>query len=601
MLTIFILQKQEREKAVRGIFHYMKTYWRAIFVVIAVKLLAALGELAIPYILEHMIDRVVPQGQFLPVVLWGLAMIGVALIARQSNIYANSTSVAISRKCTEEMRRDLFERSVNLSGSQVDAVTLPSLISRMTSDSYNVQNFIAQIQTIGIRAPIMLLGGIAITMTMDAALASILCIMAPILICVVVFVSRKGIPLYSKVQQRLDTLVRIMRENITGIRVVKALSKEDYEKRRFREANEGMTRDDLTAGIVMAIPGPFVTLCLNIGLVLVVVIGAHRVNAGATEPGVILAFLTYFHMILQSVMAINRIFMQTSKASASSKRIMEVLEMQDDQPALELTDDLHSDSGAFLEFDHVSFTHAAAADGAGADSFAGGERAKCLDDISFRLQRGQTLGLIGATGSGKTTIINLLMRFYDANEGGVYVDGRDVRTYDKGELRSKFGVVFQNDVIFAESLADNIALSRPITREDIERAAEHAMAAPFISEKPDTYDYMADIKGANLSGGQKQRLLIARALAAKPEILVLDDAASALDYRTDASLRRNLREHYDGTTTIIVAQRISSLLHSDLILVLDEGKIVGSGTHEELLKSCDIYLDIYHSQMGDLA
>ena len=585
----------------RGIFHYMKAHWRAIFMVIAVKLLAALGELAIPYVLEHMIDRVVPQGKAAPVILWGLVMIVVALVARQSNIYSNSTSVTISRKCTEQMRHDLFQRSVNLSGAQVDAVTLPSLISRMTSDSYNVQNFIAHIQTIGIRAPIMLLGGIGITMTMDPALASILCIMAPILICVVVFVSRKGIPLYSKVQQRLDTLVRIMRENITGIRVVKALSKEDYEKRRFREANEGMTRDDLTAGIVMAIPGPFVTLCLNVGLVLVVVLGAHRVNSGETEPGVILAFLTYFHMILQSVMAINRIFMQTSKASASSRRIMEVIEMPDDQPALALTDDLKSDSGAFLEFDHVSFTHAAVADGASAEAFAGGERAKCLDDISFRLQRGQTLGLIGATGAGKTTIINLLMRFYEANEGNVYVDGRDVRTYDKGELRSRFGVVFQNDVIFAESLADNIALSRPISREDIERAATHAMAAPFIAEKPAAYDYMADIKGANLSGGQKQRLLIARALAAKPEILVLDDAASALDYRTDASLRRNLREHYDGTTTIIVAQRISSLLHSDLILVLDEGKVIGSGTHEELLNTCDVYQDVYRSQMGELA
>ncbi len=489
----------------KGIFHYMKAHWRAVFFVIAVKLLAALGELAIPYILEHMIDRVVPQGKFLPVVLWGVAMIAVALVARQSNIYANSTSVTISRKCTEKMRQDLFRRTVNLSGSQVDHLTLPSLISRMTSDSYNVQNFIAQIQTIGIRAPIMLLGGIAITMTMDTALASILCIMAPILICVVVFVSRKGIPLYSKVQQRLDTLVRIMRENITGIRVVKALSKEDYEKRRFREANEGMTRDDLTAGIVMAIPGPFVTLCLNIGLVLVVVMGAHRVNSGSTEPGVILAFLTYFHMILQSVMAINRIFMQTSKASASSKRIMEVLETEEDQPVSALTDDMRSNSGAFLEFDRVSFTHASAESGAGGDSFAGGERAKCLDNISFRLNRGETLGLIGATGSGKTTVINLLMRFYDVNEGHVFVDGQDVRTYDKGELRKKFGVVFQNDVIFAESIADNIALSREITAEDIRRAAEHAMAAPFIAEKPGNYDYMADIKGANLSGGQIQR------------------------------------------------------------------------------------------------
>ena len=216
------------------------------------------------------------------------------------------------------------------------------------------------------------------------------------------------------------------------------------------------------------------------------------------------------------------------------------------------------------------------------------------------MERGGTLGLIGATGSGKTTIINLLMRFYDADEGGVYVDGRDVRTYDKGELRKKFGVVFQNDVIFAESLADNISLSRSLSREKIVCAAEDAMAAPFIAEKPDTYDYMADIKGANLSGGQKQRLLIARALANHPEILVLDDAASALDYQTDAAIRRNLREKYDGVTSIVVAQRVSSILHADLILVLDEGKVIGCGKHEELLKTCPVYLDIYQSQMGEL-
>ena len=579
----------------------MKEYRWGIAAVIAVKLLAALGELAIPYILEHMIDRVVPQGEFLPVVLWGMAMIAVALLARQSNVYSNSTSVTISRRCTEKMRQELFLRSVNLSGEQVDRLTLPSLISRMTSDSYNVQNFIANIQTIGIRAPIMLLGGIFITMTMDAALASILCVMAPILIVVVVFVSRKGVPLYEKVQQRLDTIVRIMRENITGIRVVKALSKEDYERRRFHEANAAMTSADLTAGIVMAIPGPFVTFCLNIGLVLVVVVGAHRVNAGVTQPGVILAFLTYFHMILQSVMAINRVFLQTSKASASASRIMEVLATEDDQPILPLTDEMRSESGAFLEFDRVSFTHAAAESGTESDSFAGGERAKCLDDISFRLRKGGTLGLIGATGSGKTTVINLLMRFYDADEGGVYVDGRDVRTYDKGELRRKFGVVFQNDVIFAESLADNINLSRGLPRSAIVSAAEDAMAAPFITEKTGNYDYMADIKGANLSGGQKQRLLIARALANHPEILVLDDAASALDYRTDAAIRRSLREKYDGVTTIVVAQRISSILHSDLILVLDEGRIIGSGKHEDLLKTCGVYRDIYESQMGDLS
>ena len=568
---------------------------------VSVKLLASVLELLIPYILEHIIDRVVPGGRVGPVVGWGALMVVVALLVRQTNIFANMTAVSVSRDCIERLRQDLFVRTAHLSGSQTDAFTLPSLISRMTSDSYNVQNFITATQTIGIRAPILLVGGIALTLTMDPVLASILCVMAPVLLCVVVFISRKGVPLYDKVQQQMDAIVRVMRENITGIRVVKALSKTDYEKRRFRQTNDDLTRSDLKASIIMAIPGPSVQLCLNIGLVLVVILGAHRVNAGQSDPGVILAFLTYFTIILNSVMGLNRIFMLLSKASASADRIGRVLETGDDQPVEPLTEARRSSSGAFLEFDHVSFTHLSTAPEAEAASFAGGQRAKCLDSVSFTLDRGETLGIIGATGSGKSTIINLLMRFYDAQEGTVYVDGRDVRTYGKQELRRRFGMVFQNDSIFAESLADNISLGRGLSREDIWRAAEDAMAAPFIEEKPGNYDYAADIKGANLSGGQKQRVLISRALAARPEILILDDATSALDYATDARLRQSLRTRYAGTTSVIVAQRVSSLISADKILVLDEGRVLDCGSHDELLERCEAYRDIYHSQMGELA
>ena len=568
---------------------------------VSVKLLASVLELLIPYILEHIIDRVVPGGRVGPVVGWGALMVVVALLVRQTNIFANMTAVSVSRDCIERLRQDLFVRTARLSGSQTDAFTLPSLISRMTSDSYNVQNFITATQTIGIRAPILLVGGIALTLTMDPVLASILCVMAPVLLCVVVFISRKGVPLYDKVQQQMDAIVRVMRENITGIRVVKALSKTDYEKRRFRQTNDDLTRSDLKASIIMAIPGPSVQLCLNIGLVLVVILGAHRVNAGQSDPGVILAFLTYFTIILNSVMGLNRIFMLLSKASASADRIGRVLETGDDQPVEPLTEARRNSSGAFLEFDHVSFTHLSTAPEAEAASFAGGQRAKCLDSVSFTLDRGETLGIIGATGSGKSTIINLLMRFYDAQEGTVYVDGRDVRTYGKQELRRRFGMVFQNDSIFAESLADNISLGRGLSREDIRRAAEDAMAAPFIEEKPGNYDYAADIKGANLSGGQKQRVLISRALAARPEILILDDATSALDYATDARLRQSLRTRYAGTTSVIVAQRVSSLISADKILVLDEGRVLDCGSHDELLERCEAYRDIYHSQMGELA
>jgi len=583
------------------IFRYMREHLGKVGLGVGVKMLAALGELLIPYILEHMIDRVVPRGEMALVVLWGVVMIAMALAVRSGNIFANTLSVEVARRCTEKLRGDLFARTSRLSGGQTDSFGLPSLISRMTSDSYNIQNFISTVLSIGIRAPIMLVGGIIVTLTMDLALASILCVMAPVLMCVVIYVSWRGIPLYDRVQQRLDAIVRIMRENITGIRVVKALSKTEYEKARFRESNDRMTASDLKASLVMAIPGPAVQMCLNIGLVLVVVLGARRVDSGAMEPGVILAFLTYFQMILYSVMALNRIFMLMSKASASAQRIDQVLRTQDDQPVLPLAEGRAGRAGAVLEFDHVSFTHAAAVEAGPSASFAGGQRARCLDDVSFVLYRGQTLGIIGATGAGKTTIINLLMRFYDADEGGVYVDGRDVRTYGKEELRRKFGVAFQNDCIFAESLADNISLHRSLGEGAVRRAAVDAMADGFIQEKPGQYGYMADIKGANLSGGQKQRILISRALAGRPEILVLDDATSALDYKTDAALRRSIREKYAGTTSIIVAQRISSILSADRILVLEEGRAIGWGDHETLLKTCPVYLEIYRSQMGALA
>lgn len=583
------------------IFRYMRPHVRQISLSMTLKAMAAMGELLIPFVLEYIIDHVVPRGLLPPVFLWGLAMIAIAVAVRQLNIAANRSAIGVSKECIRQLRQELFVRTAHLSGHQTDAFGLPSLISRMTSDSYNVQNFMTSIQTIGIKAPMMLVGGIVITLAMDVALASILCIMAPLMIVAVTMVSRRGIPLYDNVQRKLDTIVRVMRENITGIRVVKALSKRDFEERRFRQANEDLTSSDLKASIVMAIPGPSVQMCLNLGLILVVIVGANRVNAGAMKPGVILAFLTYFNMILQGVMAFNRIFMLLSKASASADRIGLVLDTGEDQPVLPLTRERQSGSGALLEFDHVSFTHAAGEGEASAASFAGGQRAKCLDDVSFQVFRGETLGIIGVTGSGKTTIINLLMRFYDADEGGVYVDGRDVRTYGMDELRRRFGAAFQNDVIFADTLAENISLGRDLTPEDIHRAAEDAMAADFIAEKPGQYEYMADIKGANLSGGQKQRILIARALAMRPEILVLDDATSALDYKTDASLRRNIRTHYQGVTSIIVAQRISSILGADRILVLDEGRVIGYGTHEQLLDACPVYLDIYQSQMGALA
>lgn len=577
----------------RFIFSYLKPKSAMIVFILFIKIVGSLGELLLPYVLEHLIDNVAPEGKALPVVLWGLVMIALAVVVRWLNVAANRRTVKLASQATYQVRRDLFAASLRLSGHQMDELGLPSIISRMTSDSYNVQSFIQSIFSAGVRAPIRLLGGIAITMVMDTGLSLILVILAPIMIAAVVGVSLKGIPLYERVQQSVDTIVRVMRENIVGIRVVKALSKEKYERRRFDEANETMIRREKTAGIVMALPGPIMMLAMNVGLTVVVIVGAYRVNAGVTEPGVILAFLTYFNMILMGVMGINRVFMQMSKANASSARIRKVIDQVDELPTLPEAEGAACPSGDYIVFDHVSFLY---------DAVPGhtNRRELSLDDISFRLPKGASLGIIGPTGCGKTTIINLLMRFYEAGSGHIFVDGKDVRCYDKQELRRHFGVVFQNDMIFADTVAENVAFGRSVSREEIERALRDASAADFVAEKAGGLDEMADIHGANFSGGQRQRLLIARALVDHPDILVLDDSSSALDYRTDAAVRRAVRENYAGITTITVAQRVSSVMGMDEILVLDEGRVIGHGRHEELLESCEKYRRIYENQMGEV-
>ena len=582
------------------ILRYLRPYRLFILLVMAIKLLGTGTDLLMPYVLEHLLDHVIPgAADAWPVIAWSGVMFLLTLITRILNITANRMSVRVARDSAFAIRRDLFHTALNLSGRQMDQVGLPSLISRMTSDTYNVQGFIRMIQTMGIRAPIMLLGGIAITLTMDTGLALILCITAPVMIVLVCFVSWKGIPMYNEVQRRMDLLVQRMRESITGIRVVKALGKESYERRRYGEANAGMTRQEIKASVIMSLPGPIVTLFLNVGLTLVVLIGARRVNGGQTEPGVILAFLTYFNMILMGVMGLNRIFMMMSKANASANRIREIVDLPEDLTPLPEGRLAVAPGSEAIIFDHVSFNYDADDPEEAHGQFLGEQRQQCLRDISFRIRRGGSLGIIGATGSGKTSIINLLMRFYNPQEGHVFVDGKDVRGYEKDDLHRKFGVVFQNDVIFADTVRENISFGRETDQEKLVRAAEDAMARSFIEDYMDSYDHRAAIRGANFSGGQKQRLLIARALAGNPEILVLDDASSALDYRTDAELRKALRAHHANATAVVIAQRVSSIMSLDEIIVLHEGEIIGRGTHEELLASCPEYRDICKIQMKE--
>ena len=583
----------------RLLFRAMGHYKKAVAACIVIKLFATLSELLLPYILEHMIDKVAPLGDLRLAVLWGLLMFAAAVVCRQLNVTANRRAVGNAHRVSYDIRQELFRKTANLSGSQFDAFGLPSLISRMTSDSYNVQSATQQFQTLCVRAPMLLIGGVCVSLVMDASLAMILVSMLPVLILVVLAVSAKGLPMYNRVQKRLDVVVRVMRENITGIRVVKALSKTEYEKRRFAKANQDMTDSDIAAGTVMTIPSPLMQLCLNGGLSLVVFIGATRVNDGVMEPGVILAFLTYFNMIIMGVMGLNRIFMTLSRAGASADRIDQVLQTGIDQLVLPEAEARTPAGKEFIRFEHVNFSYGE--DSGELAGFAGEKRERALTDISFALERGESLGIIGPTGCGKSTVISLLMRFYDVQDGGVFIDGKDVRTYDKDDLRKRFGVCFQNDMVFQDTLRENIRFGRDVDDAAFRRAIEDAMAAEYIDALEDGVDYQAAIKGANLSGGQRQRLLVARALAAKPEILVLDDSSSALDYKTDAAMRRAIREHHGDATLIMVAQRVSSVMGMTRILVMDNGRCVGYGTHGELMESCPAYRETYQVQMGELA
>ncbi|MBR4164067.1 MAG: ABC transporter ATP-binding protein [Solobacterium sp.] len=577
------------------IFEYIGKHKNVILIAIFIKLFATLSELLLPYILEHIVDHVVLTNDLKQVLFWGMLMFVTAITTRMLNVTANGKAIDNAHTISYEIRQALFEKTMALTGSQFDSIGLPSLISRMTSDSYNVQSAVQQIQSLCIRAPMMLIGGVIVAMVMDFHLAMVMLIMLPVLIVIILTVSSKGIPMYTKVQQKLDVIVRIMRENITGIRVVKALSKEDYEIRRFADANRDMTKTDISAATVMAIPGPLMQLFLNIGLSVVVLYGSYRVNQGFIKPGVILAFLTYFNMIAMGVMGLNRIFMTMSKATASADRIYAVMQTEEEKPKIiDAQDETETDD--MIVFDHVDFSYGKGSNNK--EDFAGEEREKALYDITFSMKKGESLGIIGPTGCGKTTIINLLMHFYDPDQGKVLVEGKPVSSYQKQELRRKFGTVFQNDMIFQDTLHENIDFGRNLEDEHIDDAVGAAMAKEFIDSLDEGLDYMAAIKGANLSGGQKQRLYVARALAAKPEILILDDSSSALDYKTDAAMRNAINKYYPETTLIMIAQRVSSVMNMDKILVLDNGKCIGYGDHATLLETCDAYREIYEIQMG---
>ena len=557
---------------------YIKPYAPTAAWAVVMKFVGSIAELFLPLLLDYIIDDIVPLKD-ISMVLWlGFLMLVCSLAEMFGNIFANRLSVSAAAKMTHDLRYDLFKKISYLKSGQVDEVTVPSLVSRLTSDSYYVNQMVARTLRLGVRAPILLIGGMLMTFIVDVWLALVLLTCVPFVIVAVVIITKKSIPYYAKKQACSDDMVRAMQENISGVRIIKALSAGEREKRKFGGVSDRLGNTDFSAKKVMSLTNPLATLILNLGLVVVIIVGA-LMSDGA---GSVLAVLTYFTMILNGMLGLSKIFVVLSQGIASADRIEQVLEMDERQfvgqyPA--------GNADYMVEFKDVNF------------SYNGGENN--LENINFAIRKGGTLGIIGATGSGKSTIVNLLMRFYDVSSGAVYVGGDDVRSVPVEALRSRFGVAFQNDFLMADSVRANIDYGRNLPEADILSAADSAQAGAFISQLDGGLDYDLAQKAANLSGGQKQRLTIARALAGKPEILILDDSSSALDYETDAALRRALAGNYPSTTKIIIAQRVSSVRSADAILVLDDGRQIGLGTHEQLLRTCEEYALIYKAQMGE--
>ena len=564
--------------------HLMENKW-IMYGGIALKILGAFLDLAIPSVLEIIIDDIAPTGNLTNLIIWGVIMIVLSVSVFALNIIGNRLASHVARKSTEGIRHELFAKTIRLSAKDADHFTVPSLESRITSDTYNIHQFTGMILRMGIRAPILLFGGIFITVFIDPVLTLVMVALLPIIAISVTFITKKGVPMYTVTQQKLDKMIGVVRENAVGIRVVKALTKYDYEKRRFESANKEHVRAEQNAGMTMSSVNPIMNVILNIGTTLVVLVGAYRVYNGLMLPGTILSFIQYFSMISMSMLAVTRMFVMYSKASASAKRVSEVIETPDN--ILEESEEKFPRSekeGLHVEFRDVVFSY--------------NGRKNNIENISFDLKKGEKLGIIGATGSGKSTIILLLMRFYDIDSGAIYINGKDIRTYPKDELHTMFGVALQNDFVRNGTIRDNIAFDRELSDEELWHGARLAQAEGFIKDKDGALDFVLNSKGTNLSGGQKQRVLVTRALSGNPDILILDDSSSALDYKTDAALRKAVFSEMTDSTVIIVAQRVSSVMQCNKILVIDEGKTVALGTHDELMDSCDIYREISESQMG---
>lgn len=571
------------------VLRYLKPYWFFALLCPLAMILEVSMDLLQPTLMSDIVDNGIlgnaaADENLRYVLITGLKMLVFSLIGCFGGIASAAFGTAAAQKMGNDLRKDAFAKVMHMSFQQTDKFTTGSLVTRLTNDITAIQEFVAMSLRMFVRTGMQFIGGIAVILTLNVNFGLVLVISLPVQLIAVAIIMKKASPLFSIVQSRLDKVNSVVQENVSGARVVKAFTREEYEINRFDNANTDLMTTNLKVQKLLATLNPILMIIMNASVIAIIMIGGFQVEAKAMQVGEVMAAVTYITQILMSVMMVGMMFQQVSRSAASMKRVNEVLSTN---PVIS---DGHksadSDNSGTVEFRNVGF------------SYPGSSGKPVLSGINLKAEKGQMIAILGSTGCGKTSLVNLVPRFYDATKGDVLVDGVNVKDYDVDTLRSKIGVVLQKSELFSGTVAENIRWGcETATDEEVKNAAKIAQAEEFIDGFNDGYDTMISEKGASLSGGQKQRMAIARAIIKKPEILIFDDSTSALDLSTEAKLHKALRENLSGVTVIMIAQRIASVMRADKIAVLENGSICAFGTHKELMESSSVYRDIYYSQM----
>lgn len=571
------------------VLRYLKPYWLFALLCPLAMILEVSMDLLQPTLMSDIVDNGIlgdaaADENLRYVLITGLKMLVFSLIGCFGGIASAAFGTAAAQKMGNDLRKDAFAKVMHMSFQQTDKFTTGSLVTRLTNDITAIQEFVAMSLRMFVRTGMQFIGGIAVILTLNVNFGIVLVISLPVQLIAVAIIMKKASPLFSIVQSRLDKVNSVVQENVSGARVVKAFTREEYEINRFDNANTDLMTTNLKVQKLLATLNPILMIIMNASVIAIIMIGGFQVEAKAMQVGEVMAALTYITQILMSVMMVGMMFQQVSRSAASMKRVNEVLSTN---PVIsDGNKSADSDNSGTVEFRNVGF------------SYPGSSGKPVLSGIDLKVGKGQMIAILGSTGCGKTSLVNLVPRFYDATEGDVLVDGINVKDYDVDTLRSKIGVVLQKSELFSGTVAENIRWGcDTATDEEVKTAAKIAQAEEFIDGFNDGYDTMISEKGASLSGGQKQRMAIARAIIKKPEILIFDDSTSALDLSTEAKLHKALRENLSGVTVIMIAQRIASVMRADKIAVLENGSICAFGTHKELMESSSVYRDIYYSQM----